>query len=130
MRSFDKHLTANVLRAAIVGCLALVMAACSGDTSPDVTKVRDAASVAAGTALYEANCTRCHGVELDGGRVPGGGTAPSLAAKVGPSDALLIEIVKRGRGFEMPSFATQLEESEIASIIDYVRTVQAEQLDQ
>ncbi len=28
----------------------------------------------------------------------------------------------------MPSFATQLEESEIASIIDYVRTVQAEQL--
>ena len=106
----------------------LVLAACGGGASPDVTRVRDADSVAVGAALYSANCARCHGADLAGGRVPGGGSAPSLAAKVGPDDALLIEIVKRGRGLNMPAFATQLEEAEIGSIIDYVRTVQAGQL--
>ena len=108
--------------------LALVLAACGGGASPDVTKVREAASVEAGTALYEANCARCHGADLRGGSYSGG-IAPSLAGKTGPSDALLIEIVKRGRGLGMPSFATQLEETEIASIIDYVRSVQAALID-
>ena len=107
----------------------VTLGACSTSASPDVTKVRDPASVTAGTALYEANCALCHGADLTGGRAPGGGLAPSLARKVGPGDAVLIEIVKRGRGFEMPSFATQLAESEIASIIDYVRTIQADQLE-
>ena len=105
------------------------LAACSTSASPDVTKVRDPASVAAGTVLYEANCARCHGADLAGGRGESGGFAPSLAAKVGPGDAVLIEVVKRGAGLGMPSFATQLEENEIASIIDYVRCVQAAQLD-
>jgi mono/diheme cytochrome c family protein len=104
------------------------LAACSTSASPDVTKVRDPASITAGAALYEANCARCHGADLAGGRGESGGIAPSLAAKVGPGDAVLIEIVKRGAGLGMPSFATQLEESEIVSIIDYVRSVQAEQL--
>jgi mono/diheme cytochrome c family protein len=110
--------------------LLMGLAACSTSASPDVTKARDPASVAAGAILYEANCARCHGADLAGGPAPAGGLAPSLAARVGPSDALLTEIVKRGRGFQMPSFATQLEESEIASIIDYVRSVQVDQLDQ
>ncbi len=105
----------------------LVLAACSAAASPDVTKVRDPESVAAGAVLYETNCAGCHGPDLTGGRVPGSGLAPSLVAKTGPSDALLIEIVNRGRGFAMPSFASQLPAAEIASIIDYVRSVQAAQ---
>lgn len=102
----------------------LLLTACGAGASPDVTKIRDPASVEAGTTLYEANCARCHRSDLGGGSYSGG-IAPSLAAKTGPNDALLIEIVKRGRGLGMPSFATQLEEAEIASIIDYVRSVQA-----
>ena len=108
---------------------ALLMAGCGAGASPDVTKVRDAASVEAGSVLYEANCARCHAADLGGGSYSGG-IAPSLAGKTGPSDKLLIEIVKRGRGLGMPSFATQLEESEIASIIDYVRSVQASLIDE
>ncbi|MGI9649252.1 MAG: c-type cytochrome, partial [Acidimicrobiia bacterium] len=107
---------------------ALILTACGGGTSTDVTKVRDPASVAAGQDLFEANCARCHGSDLDGGRAPGGPQAPSLSSKTGPDDAVLIEIVKRGRGGYMPSFATQLEEAEIASIIDYVRSVQVSRL--
>ena len=120
-------------RAALV---ALVVGACSAGTSPDVTAVRDPESVAAGVALFEANCARfeancarCHGSDLEGGPAEGGGIAPALIAKTGPSDVVLIETVKRGRGFRMPAFATQLEESEIASIIDYVRSRQAARLE-
>ena len=102
----------------------LLLTACGAGASPDVTRVRDAASVEAGAVLYEANCARCHRSDLGGGSYSGG-IAPSLAGKTGPSDATLIEIVKRGAGLGMPSFATQLEEAEIASIIDYVRSVQA-----
>ena len=107
----------------------LLLAACSTGASPDVTKIRDPASVSAGTELYEANCARCHRADLSGGTYSGG-IAPSLATKIGPSDATLIEIVKRGAGLGMPSFATQLEETEIASIIDYVRSVQAALIDE
>lgn len=116
-------------RAALVLATGMLIAACGGSASPDVTKVRDPASVEAGTVLYEANCARCHGSDLRGGSYSGG-IAPSLASKTGPGDALLIEIVKRGRGLGMPSFATQLEEAEITSIIDYVRSVQVSQLDE
>ena len=103
----------------------LVLAGCGGAASPDVTRVRDASSVVAGQVLYEANCARCHGVDLDGGRVPDGPLAPSLSTKTAPDDSALIETVQRGRGLYMPTFGTQLDESEIASIIDYVRSVQA-----
>ena len=113
----------------LIVALLIGLAACSTSASPDVTKVRDPASVAAGAGLYEANCARCHGADLGGGRGESGGLAPSLATRVGPSDAVLIEAVKRGAGLGMPAFATQLEESEIASIIDYVRSVQADRLD-
>ena len=109
--------------------LMIGVAACSSSASPDVTKVRDPAAVAAGSGLYEANCARCHGADLGGGRGESGGLAPSLAARVGPSDAVLIEAVKRGAGLGIPAFANQLEDSEIASIIDYVRSIQADQLD-
>lgn len=115
---------------AMVGAMLVVAAGCSAGASPDVTKLRDPASIAAGSALFQANCAACHGADLGGGRSPGGGLAPSLAAKVGPSDVVLIETVKRGRGFAMPAFDTQLTDGEIVSIIDYVRSVQVEQLEE
>ena len=104
--------------------ISVLAAACSSAASPDVTKVRDAASVEAGMSLYETSCARCHQSDLGGGSYSGG-VAPSLANKTGPSDAALIEIVKRGAGLGMPAFGTQLAEDDIVSIIDYVRSVQA-----
>lgn len=110
--------------------LALVLAACGASASPDVTKVRDPAAVAAGEVLYQANCARCHGEDADGGRVPDGPLAPSLVSRTGPSDQLLIDIVKRGRGLNMPSWQNQLDEAEIVSIIDFVRSLQVARLEE
>ena len=111
--------------------LLLVATGCSGGgASPDLTLPRNPDSVAAGEALYVTNCASCHGVEAAGGRVPGGGRAPSLVAKTGVSDAILTEIVKRGRGLNMPSFSALLDDGEIASLVDYIRTVQVAQLDE
>ena len=112
----------------LVVIVVLLAAGCGGGPSADLDRARDPAAVEAGEALYEANCAACHGSDLQGGRAPGGARAPSLAAKVGPDDVILIEIVKRGRGLSMPSFGTQLTEDEIVSIIDYVRTIQAGEL--
>lgn len=82
----------------------------------------------AGAVLYQANCARCHGAELEGGRAEGGQPAPSLASRTSRSDAALTQTVNRGRG-QMPAFRDQLTESEIASIIDFVRSVQAARIE-
>ena len=62
--------------------ISVLAAACSSAASPDVTKVRDAASVEAGMSLYETSCARCHQSDLGGGSYSGG-VAPSLANKTG-----------------------------------------------
>lgn len=110
----------------LAGALVIVLAGCGGGTSSDLSIPRDPASVAAGQALYAVNCARCHGEDLDGGRVPGGGAAPSLLGAARLSDAVITATIERGRGMNMPAFGTQLEDAEIASIVDYVRSVQAE----
>jgi cytochrome c551 len=98
---------------------ALLAAACSnGEPSPDLTRPRDPAAVAAGTVLFDANCAQCHGTDLTGGR------GPSLIVKVGLDDAVIRQIILRGQGPIMPAFRDLLTDDEIGSIIDYVRTVQ------
>ena len=105
--------------------LLVVVAGCGGEASSDLSIPRDPASVAAGEPLYAANCARCHGEDLDGGRVPGGGAAPSLLGAARLSDEVITATIVRGRGMGMPAFGTQLDDTEIASIVDYVRSVQA-----
>ncbi len=108
--------------------LAVVLASCGSGSNlhADVTLIRDPGSVAAGAVLFEANCALCHAADLTGGTTPSGERAPSLANKTGSSDASLTETAKRGRGLGMPSFEDQLEEAEIASIIDFIRSVQTD----
>ena len=72
-------------------------------------------------ATFNATCARCHGADLSGD------TAPALNAtshSLGEPDAHLIEAIMFGRD-EMPAFADQLSEDEIAAIVDYIREVQA-----
>lgn len=104
--------------------LALVVAGCgSPEPSPDLTLPRDPASVAAGMVLYESNCAQCHGADLTGGRGPG------LWDKTALDDAALAETMERGRGLGMPSFGNELSDDEIASIVDYIRSIQLERGD-
>lgn len=101
--------------------LVLVIAACgTSEPSADLTVPREPASVAAGKVLYGANCASCHGNELNGGR------GPTLARAVALDDAEITDIIVRGRGLAMPAFGAQLTETEIVSVVDYIRSVQLE----
>ncbi len=102
----------------------LGLAACGGDEAhPDVTADRDAASVAAGEAIYQENCAGCHGAALEGGAGPG-----LVDAELGHPDSDFVEAITNGKG-EMPAFGGQLSAEEIASAVDFVRSVQAANLE-
>jgi mono/diheme cytochrome c family protein len=109
----------------LIGVTALVLAACGGDPHPDVTMDRDAASVAAGEAIFAESCAVCHGEGMEGG------TGPALVdAELGHPDSDFIVFVTDGKGSEMPAFGDTLSSEEIASVVDYVRSVQAANLDE
>ncbi len=82
--------------------------------------------VAAGEAIYEANCTACHAADGTGAvpDIPDLTDAAVMAAK---SSQILFDIVSQGRG-EMPAYAAErsapkvLSEEERWQVVDYLRT--------
>ena len=90
-----------------------------GKPAPDPTRV-------AGATLYLDHCAGCH---QSGGRgVPG--VFPPLAgngAVIAPDPADILKVVlqgipAQGKYVPMPSFATQLSDTQIADLANYVRT--------
>lgn len=74
---------------------------------------------AAGMAIYEAQCTACHGP-----RAMGGPSAPALAVKryTPPrwEDQDLANVIYGGRG-SMPAFSDRLSIEELAAVVAYIR---------
>ena len=68
-----------------------------------------------GQAIYEANCTRCHGAEGQGGRGP---SLQGIAAEQPDQSAGIAQVVNGGGG--MPAFGNSLSAEEIQATIDYV----------
>jgi mono/diheme cytochrome c family protein len=66
-----------------------------------------------GKALFEANCARCHGRDLDGG------VGPTLRTYT-PMDIGGIETQTLNGGGQMPPFRDVLSEAEIAAIANYI----------
>lgn len=109
----------------ILGVLVMLAAACGGDNvHSDVTTVRDATSVQAGADLYAANCAACHGAGLEGGSGPN-----LVTSELGHPDADFVKAITEGEG-EMPGFGGDLTTSEIQSLVDFVRTMQAAGLEE
>jgi len=77
------------------------------------------ADVAAGKAVYEANCVECHAADGTGA-VPGASDLNATAALAAQSPQALFDAVSQGQG-EMPGFAGQLSEAERWQVVDYVR---------
>jgi cytochrome c551 len=102
---------------------ALIAGACGGDPHSDVTKARDASSVAAGATIWAAACAQCHGDNLQGGSGPG-----LVDAELGHPDSDFIDVVTNGKG-SMPALGGELTAEEIVQVVDYVRSVQAANLD-
>jgi len=109
----------------------------------------DARQVAAGAAIYQAQCARCHGANLEGqpdwrsplptGRLPAPPHDESGHTWHHPDD-LLLRIVKEGPAFyatlgvktDMPGFQSSLSDQDIAAAIAYIKsrwppTIQARQ---
>jgi putative heme-binding domain-containing protein len=72
-----------------------------------------------GKALFERNCTTCHGFGGTGGRGPNL-TRPRLARA--PDDASLRNLIKSGIPPEMPS-GYFFEDADVAALASYVRSV-------
>jgi mono/diheme cytochrome c family protein len=109
----------------------LMMAAASGawlQNVPQADRARanpvaaQEQAIAAGSALYQGNCARCHGVD-------GSGRAsrpPVRSARIASaSDGDLFWLLKNGQPFRgMPSWA-RLPEDQRWQIVAYLRSIQA-----
>jgi mono/diheme cytochrome c family protein len=81
-------------------------------------EVDDPAEVEAGMAVFETNCSGCHGV---GGT--GSNTGRSLigVASQEPDRSVHISSVTNGKGTGMPAWGERLSEDEISAAVSYVR---------
>lgn len=70
--------------------------------------------------LFASTCGFCH---ENGGRVAGKG--PKLAGTT-RSDAFIINRIKRGKEGAMPAFQGALTDSDIKSIVHYIRSLKSE----
>ena len=81
------------------------------------------ANIAAGKAVYAANCAVCHGNEGKGNRELG---APNLTDGIwlyGSSTEAIIETINTGRGGVMPSWASRLDDVTIKALTVYVHSL-------
>ena len=132
------------MRSAVVHRVALAfvaatLSACSAD-SGNRADPRDAAQVAKGKTLYEAQCAACHGSNLEGqpnwttrlasGRMPAPPHDDTGHTWHHP-DAILFGITKYGLappygppGYQsdMPAFGSKLSDADIASVIAYIKS--------
>lgn len=69
-----------------------------------------------GKKVYEIHCLRCHGI--DGSKKPFGG---GRLARSELNDAGVMQVIRNGKGL-MPSFGKTLTESEIRSLLIYVKS--------
>jgi len=97
----------------------------SGATNPNAATVT---SIQNGAELYQATCARCHGVDGKGGGVDAGTTPvtpPSLVdhAAAHP-DGDLFYWIQNGLPGGMPAWGSQLTDSQIWDIVNYLRSIE------
>ncbi len=92
--------------------------------APDTPLPTTAESIALGSDLYTANCSRCHGPEGQGTQ-----RAPSLNVKTfltETGDQAIQQIVTNGvPGTAMPAWGTRMTEANIQAIVGFIRQWEA-----
>ena len=84
----------------------------------------DAASVAAGRALYDANCASCHGGDGRNGRAPDLLGAERFRA--GEKDSDLFAVISKGvAGSDMPAWSGELTADEVWRVVAFLRAPHA-----
>ncbi len=119
-------LTSLTSLVALAGLVALtgLFAACE-------TTGRDPARSPVNVApIYASVCARCHGFDGRGGPPGLGGQAPrnfcDAAFQAARTDAELEEVIRKGKGTLMPSFATAFSPDEVKALARYVRSFSAQ----
>lgn len=74
-----------------------------------------------GQPLFEAHCAACHGLDGHGGEAPNIVTIPAVQSL---SDAQLTTVIHDGHTGGMPGFASMLSDTEIASVVSFLRELQ------
>ena len=98
---------------ALAPALALVLAACGGDSEPG----GGGGEESQGETVYSANCARCHGPDGEGG------VGPQLGDGAVEANLTLeehTEVVTNGRN-GMPAWEGQLSPEEIDAVVQYER---------
>jgi mono/diheme cytochrome c family protein len=110
--------------AALVLTSLLMVAACSGASSPEVPVGSDGVAdpvLVDGRDIYSSSCANCHGASGQGTR-----RAPPLNAggvvTLYPDIEDQIAVVSEGRG-AMPPFVDRFTEAEIEAVVRYTREV-------
>ena len=102
------------------GCVITSLLCSSVVNAADKTAADKSAAVKEGASVFRANCSPCHGLNARGG-----GRGPDLTSgrwTHGSTDAAIFRTISQGvPGTEMP--ANALEDSEIRSIIAYLRSL-------
>ncbi len=113
----------------------LLLAGCGGETSETQA---GPATLAAGQAIYEANCATCHGINGEGEpnwKVPdANGLYPapphdSSGHTWHHADALLLQVIRDGSGVpnsKMLAYGTILTPAEIEEALGYIKTFWAQ----
>lgn len=84
------------------------------------SKAADAASAAAGQAVFAENCVSCHGEHAEGNQEMG---APPLVSGVwlyGGDKASLVETITHGRAGQMPAWSERLDPATVKMLALYV----------
>ena len=100
---------------AVLGVAALVLSFTGGPVGAQ-SDVDDPAEVDAGRAIFEANCSGCHGAMGEGSDV--GRPLTDIATQGERSRH--IETVTNGRN-NMPAFGGSLDEAEVSAVVSFVR---------
>ena len=98
---------------ALAPALALVLAACGGDSEPG----GGGGEENQGETVYSANCARCHGPDGEGGVGPQLGDG---AVEANLTIEEHTEVVTNGRN-GMPAWEGQLSPEEIDAVVQYER---------
>lgn len=106
------------MRALVAACAALAPCLASADSATSLSKTELTAQ--SGAAIYQHVCQGCH--QPEGRGAIGAGAFPALAANPKLEVAgYPIGMVLNGNG-GMPWFNGQLTDSQIADVVNYVRT--------
>ncbi|MET0664190.1 MAG: cytochrome c [Acidimicrobiales bacterium] len=107
------HRRSRLHLVALAAALALVLAACGGDSEPG----GGGGEESQGETVYSANCARCHGPDGEGG------VGPQLGDGAVEENLTLeehTEVVTNGRN-GMPAWEGQLSPEEIDAVVLYER---------